>query len=73
MEGVKTERDAKTVKNKQFKSEEPVWNHNYAPGSYATKTEEEEEEKFFCAVCDHSSYSIEVYILYAHIFIRRGL
>lgn len=48
-----------TVKKEQVKSEEPEWNHNAAPSSYAAKIEEE-AEKFFCAVCEHYSYSIEV-------------
>lgn len=37
------------------------WNHNPTPIAYNAKTEEEpEDQRFFCAVCEHSAYSIEV-------------
>lgn len=58
------------IKNEDFKNDarnfpkyehETTWNHNQIPMAYNTKTEEEQEgSKFFCAVCEHSAYSIEV-------------
>lgn len=63
MSNVKNEdikRDAQQYSKNEYNM---AWNHNPTPTAYNTKTEEEQEDqRFFCAVCEHSAYSIEVCI-----------
>ena len=59
---IKQESIISDIKAEEVKNESETWSSNDSESfSYPVKTdEEEEEEKYFCPVCDHYSYSIEV-------------
>jgi len=75
MSNVKTE-NIKPEEMRYMKEEKNVWEKHPTPTMYNTKTEEEEEEKFLCAVCEHTSYSMEVGFIiiysYQHPFFKHS-
>ena len=68
MSNIKNEDIKRDVQQYSKNENNMSWNYNPTPLAYNTKTEEEQEDqRFFCAVCEHSAYSIEVCPTYSMI------